>query len=197
MGTRHADQLRLLPLSLLLLLQLLGCVAPRTAAATATAATQVVRKAQHLRGDLPMEEALRAVELQPQPARAAARLLADHGFRLLLDLQLLGGGREGVDLMEQLATSGMNIAERAKIRLLVGDRAHVDRLLMATSISTSIDCPGPSDFAWELKSEQDGLSLSARKLQDSAETETTGISMDTVAIVLSVLVGAAGCVTPG
>eukprot|EP01052_Picozoa_sp_SAG31_P006603 SAG31_NODE_305_length_18002_cov_7.242808_3_plen_286_part_00 len=169
-----------------------GCVA----VPSVPAVNQVVRTAQQLCGGLPIEEALRAVEVQSEPARLATQVLLDHGFRRLLDLQMLGGGQEATEIMDELAAAAgpVSIADRAKIRVLVGDREHVNRLLAAQVASPDVDL---AELMASGRHTMDrGIRWGARKLQDvaKAESDAAGVSMDTVAIVLSVLVGAAGYV---
>ena len=58
--------------------------------------------------------------------------LFEEGHHALRHLQLLAGGPEAAELMDELRTSGeLSIADRAKIRLLVGDREHLARVLAA------------------------------------------------------------------
>ena len=64
---------------------------------------------------------------------AAAQALASFGFTKALDFQLLAGGPEAAELMTVLRTgTGLSIAARAKIRLLVGDREHLARIVLVS-----------------------------------------------------------------
>ena len=100
---------------------------PRGGAEVAVA--EVARTAQLLCGAAPVEEALLSVRLQPGEATGAARqLLEGLGLRTALDLRLLGGGQEAQETMDALKTAGISVGDRSKIRMLVGDRAHLGRL---------------------------------------------------------------------
>ena len=102
-------------------------------------------------------------------------MLAGLGFETALDLQLLAGGPEAAELLGELKAGGLRIGDRARVRLLVGDNVHHGRSALATSRN-------------DQHQRQDGDKSSARRqLQDKA-----GMSMDTIAIVLTVLVGAVG-----
>eukprot|EP01052_Picozoa_sp_SAG31_P037363 SAG31_NODE_4813_length_2941_cov_5.007741_2_plen_523_part_00 len=102
---------------------------------TATAAAeQVALAAQQLRGDATVAAALTAVKVGTAGAEQA---LAALGFDTALDLQLLTGGPEAAELMTTLSTGGeLSIADRAKIRLLVGDQTHVARVARTMSLPT-------------------------------------------------------------
>ena len=141
-----------------------------------TAAAHVVRSAIKLRGGAPVAASLQSVGIGGDRTGAAAELLAKHGFQTALDLRLLrSGGAEEAELMEQLREPGrISIGDRSKVRLLLGlDGSELH------SGSTHQQCGG-SDRA------DAGFT---RRLQDSADQ---GMSVDTIAIVASVLVGAAG-----
>ena len=70
-----------------------------------------------------------SARLDPEAADNIAQLLAGLGFRTALDLRLLGGGPEAEELMGELQADGrLNIGDRAKVRLLIGNRAHLRRL---------------------------------------------------------------------
>ena len=102
------------------------------------------------------------------------------GLRTVLDLRLLGGGREAGEMMDELRTAGMSLGDRAKIRLLTGDQAHLLSRLSASGDAASAAVNGHADAS------------SRRRLQDAAAAESSGMSIDTIAIVLTVLVGTAG-----
>ena len=97
---------------------------PSDAGITAAfAAEQVAQAAQQLLGDATIAAALTAVKVGTDAAQQA---LAAHGFQTALDLRLLAGGPEAAELMAALGTGGeLSIADRAKIRLLVGDQTHL------------------------------------------------------------------------
>ena len=93
-----------------------------------TAAT-VAQAAQQICGSTPTGEALLSARLEPATADNIAQLLAGLGFQTALDLRLLGGGPEAEELMGELQADGrLNIGDRAKVRLLIGNRAHLRRL---------------------------------------------------------------------
>ena len=89
----------------------------------------VARSAAEICGSLPVEEALRTVGIMPPvAAHRASGLLAELGFRTALDLELLGGGEAAAEVLEDLKAGGVSSADRAKIRVLVGDQDHLRRL---------------------------------------------------------------------
>eukprot|EP01052_Picozoa_sp_SAG31_P009124 SAG31_NODE_474_length_15176_cov_7.362340_2_plen_217_part_00 len=131
-------------------------------------------------------ESLRAVGVQPGAegtVATAAEVLHEHGFRTAVDLRMLQiGGQEERELMEQLRLRGVSIADRTKVRLLIGELAHdsagpVDRDQWAFSTAA---CMGTAATNHSRRSQM------LRRLQDGS------MSIDTVAILVSVLVGAAG-----
>ena len=118
------------------------CPPPGNDAGTtaATAAEHVAGAAQQLRGDATAAAALQAVQVGTLHGDAE-QALATLGFETALDLRLLAGGPEAVELMSALRTSGeLSLAVRAKIRLLVGDVDHLARVsMMAGSTDQSRD----------------------------------------------------------
>ena len=152
-----------------------------TTGSTATAAAeQVARAAQQLRGDANIAAALTSVKIATD---AAEQTLAALGFQTALDLRLLAGGPEAAELMNALSTGGeLSIADRAKIRLLVGDQTHMARVVMMSSHL--------EDVADHDQTEQATLSGRHRQLQEDAARGT--LSTDTIAIVFSVCVGVCG-----
>eukprot|EP01052_Picozoa_sp_SAG31_P038350 SAG31_NODE_5107_length_2740_cov_4.443014_2_plen_218_part_00 len=156
----------------------------------------IARSAQQLCSSSPVADSLQSVGLaysdnlianDSDDARPAAslllrQLLQDHGLRTALDLRLLRpGGAEAAELMEELRTGGISIGDRSKVRLLLGDEGPSDGTR-------------PGGIRWqdhrtvadgERTPESQGL---RRQLQGSSD----GMSTDTIAIVLSVLFGAAG-----
>ena len=87
----------------------------------ASQAADVARAAAKTCGTLPIEEALRSVTMPAPAARKAGEVLTALGFDTALDLQLLGGGHAATEVLAELKTSGLGPADRAKVRLLVGD----------------------------------------------------------------------------
>ena len=138
-------------------------------------AAHVVRSAKKLCGGAPVAASLQSVGIGGDRTGATAELLAKHGFQTALDLRLLrAGGAEEAELMGQLRAGRISIGDRSKVRLLLGLDGSELR-----SGSTHQQCGG-SDRA------DAGFT---RQLQDGADR---GMSVDTIAIVASVLVGAAG-----
>eukprot|EP01052_Picozoa_sp_SAG31_P007803 SAG31_NODE_378_length_16503_cov_28.830041_10_plen_292_part_00 len=141
-----------------------------------TSAAHVVRSAKKLCGGAPVAASLQSVGIGGDRTDATAELLVKHGFQTALDLRLLrAGGAEEAELMEQLRAGRISIGDRSKVRLLLG----LDGSELRSGGSTDDQCGG-SDWA------DAGLT---RQLQDGADR---GMSVDTIAIVASVLVGAAG-----
>eukprot|EP01052_Picozoa_sp_SAG31_P010866 SAG31_NODE_604_length_13629_cov_11.035994_11_plen_126_part_00 len=84
--------------------------------------------------------------------------LAELGFRSAKDLLLLGGGPEALELMSELKVApGLTIADRAKLRLLVGDRAHLAQF----EPNPGCDRPGPSAARRQSRRLQHEKSVSA------------------------------------
>eukprot|EP01052_Picozoa_sp_SAG31_P053752 SAG31_NODE_13940_length_836_cov_1.267300_1_plen_191_part_01 len=121
--------------------------ADASAAATAAmpiaaSAERVALVAQQLSGDATVQAAMRAVRVvgtegEAPTVAAAEQALASLGFETVLDLRLLAGGPEAAELMAELRTDGgLSIADRAKIRLLVGDREHLARVCMPSSLAS-------------------------------------------------------------
>eukprot|EP01052_Picozoa_sp_SAG31_P030654 SAG31_NODE_3164_length_4602_cov_7.602043_1_plen_255_part_00 len=138
-------------------------------------AAHVVRSANKLCGGAPVAASLQSVGIGGDRTGATAELLAKHGFQTALDLRLLrAGGADEAELMGQLRAGRISIGDRSKVRLLLG----VDGSELCSG-STHQQCGG-SDRA------DAGFT---RQLQDGADQ---GMSVDTIAIVASVLVGAAG-----
>ena len=146
------------------------------------AAEQVARAAQQLGGDATIAAALTAVKVGTDGAEQA---LAALGFETALDLRLLAGGPEAAELMTALSTGGeLSIADRAKIRLLVGDQTHLAGVVMM---------PIPSEDVAPVRDqgEQAAARGRHRQLQDGGADRGT-LSADTIAIVFSVCVGVCG-----
>ena len=146
----------------------------------ADAAEQIARAAQQLRGDATIAAALQTADVRRDDAE---QVLATLGFETAVDLRLLAGGPEAAELMTALQTGGkLNIADRAKIRLLVGDLKHLARLSTSSPSSSAMDRDQDRDEAghWH-----------HRQLQDQGPDRST-LSADTIAIVFSVCVGVCG-----
>eukprot|EP01052_Picozoa_sp_SAG31_P035000 SAG31_NODE_4164_length_3518_cov_6.234864_4_plen_361_part_00 len=142
------------------------------AASVHTSAAQIARAALQVDDSASVETALRSVEVCE--ATAAATAVASLGVHRTLDLHLLAGGPEAQELMDTLRAAGeLSLGDRAKIRLLVGDREHIAR------VSANGHAASPRLIHYR------------RQVQDSDETGQT-LSVDTIAIVFSVLVGVAG-----
>eukprot|EP01051_Picozoa_sp_SAG22_P000459 SAG22_NODE_13_length_33548_cov_57.167773_11_plen_310_part_00 len=155
--------------------------------AAAAAAEQVARAAQRLRGDATIATTLEYVNVGKPDASEQA--LAALGFETALDLRLLAGGPEAVELMTTLRAGGeLSIADRGKIRLLVGDLEHLARV--------SSMPPGPhfSGSATDRDTQHEQAApRHHRQLQaGGGNTDRSTLSADTIAIVLSVFVGVCG-----
>eukprot|EP01052_Picozoa_sp_SAG31_P002862 SAG31_NODE_104_length_25069_cov_12.917144_1_plen_281_part_00 len=166
-------------------------------------AADLARTAAEVCGALSVEEALRAVAIRPAAARRGGKMLAQLGFDTALDLKLLGGGKAAAEVLAELKIGGLGPADRAKVRLLVGDREHLQRLSSSAlwAFATAADGGAKSYSGSEAHLEdREGVSgfkldwtMRKRHLQ-STDAKTSGMSADTIAIVLSVLVGAVGYV---
>eukprot|EP01052_Picozoa_sp_SAG31_P020330 SAG31_NODE_1523_length_8012_cov_39.769240_5_plen_190_part_00 len=140
------------------------------------AASFVAQQAAQICGDVEIEQALKTVRVDAE--EQAGRALAKLRFRSALDLQVLATGeREADELMRELSTLGLSISDRAKIRLLVGERS--GRMIEVFAPKQHSDA-GPS-----------------RRVRLQEQSSSGGMSMDTLAIVVSVLVGAAGYLVRG
>ena len=186
-------------------------------------AADVARAAAKICGNLPIEEALRSVTLPAAAARRAGEALAALGFDTALDLQLLGGGDAAAELLAELKAGGLGAADRAKVRLLVGDGEHLWRLAASSVPSkpfgvdhdddaddadgddgahdeadygsrTAASSPGPGHPSHSSSEGNDDAAVAYSRRLQSSDADSGGMSADTIAIVLSVLVGAAGFV---
>lgn len=157
-------------------------------ACTIATTAEVAEHAQQMCGETLVAEALRAVDLQPAAAAETAELLAQHSIRTARDLQLLD--EDAAELLAELKGSGVAIGDRARIRLLIGyGERHRD---------IRIPWSGKSESSARQGSRADGMpnEIDAPRRRSRLQEDTgseSGVSFDTVAIVLSVLVGAAGC----
>eukprot|EP01052_Picozoa_sp_SAG31_P004716 SAG31_NODE_198_length_20656_cov_5.167291_21_plen_282_part_00 len=118
--------------------------------------------------------------------------LAALGFREVMDLQLLAGTPEAEELMDELKLSaGLSIPDRAKLRLLIGAGAKDQAHLADHTAAANADGPLGRTPAGDSHGPNAGLPRTVlRTLQE--ERTDGGVSADTIAIVMSVLVGAAG-----
>eukprot|EP01052_Picozoa_sp_SAG31_P004508 SAG31_NODE_187_length_20848_cov_22.521953_14_plen_271_part_00 len=138
-------------------------------------AAHVVRGAKKLCGGAPVAASLQSVGIGGDRTGATAELLAEHGFQTALDLRLLRtGGPEEAELMGQLRAGRISIGDRSKVRLLLGLDGSELRSGSSHQQRGGTDCAAA------------GVT---RQLQDGADQ---GMSVDTIAIVASVLIGAAG-----
>eukprot|EP01052_Picozoa_sp_SAG31_P033129 SAG31_NODE_3706_length_3971_cov_7.584969_5_plen_220_part_00 len=161
----------------------LNCVAP----------SAVAHRVRHLCSGNPVTDALLATGLTPTVADAAADVLRELGFETALDLRLLVGQQQLQDeLAAELKTSGLSIGDRTKIQLLVGDGGGADPRGRLEGGTSAFACVKGSTQCTELIN--GGAPISRR--QQQTEGDDGGLSTDTLAIVLSVLVGAAGCESP-
>ena len=101
--------------------------APEATVRCTISAAAVAEAAQQICGSAPIDEALLSVRLRPEAAEDVGWMLAGRGLRQALDLQLLAGGPEAAELLGELKAGGLPISDRAKVRLLVRDRAHLGR----------------------------------------------------------------------
>eukprot|EP01052_Picozoa_sp_SAG31_P042249 SAG31_NODE_6651_length_1937_cov_1.539173_1_plen_394_part_00 len=154
-------------------------------------AADVAASTRQLCGDTQADEMLQTIGLQAGVVAKAARLLAGMGLRTAMDMELLGGGPEAQELMQELRTAdGLSLGDRAKIRLLVGDREHLERL--STPPTSWQACSAAAERGADAVIGEAGSSAWRRQQQDQANSSDGGISFDTIAIVLSVLVGGVG-----
>ena len=154
-----------------------------------TTAHSVAHTAQNICGGAPVKEALLAVRLRPAAADEAARLLAAMGFAAAVELEMLAADTPEMDeLMHELKSAGLSVGDRSKVRLLVGDRRRFGQLA----------AHAPGDAGEMMHAARDHhfgddanpvFPPSQRRLQTSG---ATGMSMDTIAIVFTVLIGATG-----
>lgn len=152
------------------------------------------------------------------PVPSLEGLLKAHGFSTGLDLQLLDMfGSEATELMEQLRTGGISIGDRSKVRLLLGDHGHSravdDRFTSATPAAhgcsrTSapnngkqttgdlLTSPVASLLGPPLSTGSASTTAQPRRMlqEDQAEQDSGELSMETIAIACSVLIGFAGYV---
>eukprot|EP01052_Picozoa_sp_SAG31_P021756 SAG31_NODE_1698_length_7500_cov_3.644778_7_plen_281_part_00 len=190
----------------------LGNIKMATNAVVLTDARHVAGAVQQLRGDAAVNTALLAVGLgtkgggsakkcapggSPQkevheqltagaPPANVRQLLEDFGLQTALDLQLLAGGPEADELMNELRLAGkLSLGDRAKIRLLIGDTAHMSRLFGCGAVETEI---GTRSRDHPRTRQAAPVEHERRQMQGTG----THISIEALAIVFSVMVGAIG-----
>eukprot|EP01052_Picozoa_sp_SAG31_P043199 SAG31_NODE_7118_length_1784_cov_1.503858_4_plen_135_part_01 len=127
-----------------------------------------------------IDEALRSIGLRPRAVQQTTHTLRTLGFEEAVDLQLLSpSGPEQTELMEELRAADASIADRAKIRLLLAREGHAGSNVIKSAAAKSASDVQPPH-----------VQLPPRQLQEAVATKS--VSADTLAIVFSVLVGAAG-----
>lgn len=117
------------------------------------------------------------VELQTPQKKAdqTVRIMAKLGLRTMLDVQLLADApRETEELMTELGGNDVVLGHRAKVRSL---------------LQLANQCPCRQASTTQVF--EDGLPSAPRQLQAGGSSDAA-MSLDTIAIVFSVLVGAAG-----
>eukprot|EP01052_Picozoa_sp_SAG31_P010396 SAG31_NODE_569_length_14020_cov_11.049565_3_plen_186_part_00 len=140
-----------------------------------------------MRHSLPVGEALELATVPQEVAASAGELLVSrHGVRTALDLQLLAaGGAEAKELLGHLKDWGLSVGDRAKIQLLLGPPQWAEGKAVAECRDA-----GDGNGAAVVR----GPHMAPRQRRVLQDDGGGGLSMDTMAIVLSVLVGAAGYV---
>lgn len=158
----------------------------------------VVDGVSRLCGGSPVVDALRLVGVHDD--EAAAALLRSHGFRTALDLRLLAAGAaETEELMEQLRLGGtISLADRSKIRLLLGDREARTEVRALVTEGPDRDGSGQRqktvpNFIVDSATAAGNASGSTRRALQSTDSN----AVETIAIALSVLVGTIGYVVQG
>eukprot|EP01052_Picozoa_sp_SAG31_P015945 SAG31_NODE_1039_length_10212_cov_8.897063_4_plen_580_part_00 len=125
------------------------------------------------------------------PPPSLLQLLQNHGFRTALDLRLMdSGGAEVTELMDELRAGGISIGDRSKVRLLLGDEEYRDHIVPRTNANPRAASAASSAPRERINSCTRQLQVGNTGASDAGSSD--GMSIDTIAIVLSVLVGAAG-----
>eukprot|EP01052_Picozoa_sp_SAG31_P038218 SAG31_NODE_5064_length_2763_cov_1.885135_3_plen_351_part_00 len=197
------------PFTLILLRMLpqsaaLPCGGPRVFAANAPGsehcaasmgAESVAQRTEQICGNVQIEEALNTVGLGTTASTATmSKALNELGFRSALDLRLLAGWPEAEELMVELKSAGLLTADRAKLRLLIGRRPglqHIHSQFAAESGALIADNTGGTSECKQARA-VDATSRRMQEQSSSGSGSSGGFSMDTIAIVFSVLVGTAG-----
>eukprot|EP01052_Picozoa_sp_SAG31_P052684 SAG31_NODE_13120_length_891_cov_1.255051_1_plen_225_part_00 len=176
------------------ILFIISCVggASGTCTAASAAADAVAQTANDVCGGASAEQALRSVGVPANEAARTAQALATLGLRTALDLRLLGGGAEAEELLLELqrlqTEQVVSLGGRAKLRLLmVGG----PQLPMFDDHLTD-DANAVSGGVLQMTADVPALTMTRRHLQS-----VDSVSLDTLAIVFSVLIGAAGYLVQG
>lgn len=152
----------------------------------------VAHSAQRLCSGTPITDAMLTAGLSASVADTAAGVLLRHGFETVLDLRLLIGQQLQEELAIELKTSGLRIGDRAKIQLLVGDGSLEPRNGQRRAREfAAANCSTQWTELINGGVGSEALPPTSRRQQQIEDDG--GLSMDTLAIVLSLLVGAAGC----
>ena len=158
-------------------------IPPTVGCSGSVSAAAMAKTARSICGALRIDEALHSMWLRPEAVQETARALRSLGFDAAGDLQLLlPSGPEQTELMEELRARGVSVADRGKIRLLLAGEVR------AAGPAMSRLSPGAATES-AAEAQQSPLQSSTRQLQ---EATGAGVSADALAIVFSVLVGAAG-----
>eukprot|EP01052_Picozoa_sp_SAG31_P027950 SAG31_NODE_2658_length_5286_cov_2.941585_2_plen_295_part_00 len=171
----------------------LNCVAP----------TAIAHRARRLCGGMRARDALLAAGLSATVAEEAGSVLLGLGFETALDLRLLVGKELREEFAAELKASRLSISDRAKIQLLVGDGAEPHSVQQGGARS-SATVDRSTQWSEQIEGRDDGCSFRRRQQSEGRDDGSSfrrrqqsdvddGLSTDTLAIVLSVLVGAAGC----
>lgn len=167
----------------------LGCSAATAAVAhvgQCFTRADVTHRAQQLCSTTPVSEALWTVGLRDSDPLAnkpqVQRLLQQHGLQSTLDLRLVGG-LEAEQLIEQLRLDGVTIGDRSKVRLLLQEDHRDHHAPQWSELEDSKQIRAAASLAGAL-----ATGGGSRRALQAAD----GLSADTIAIVLSVLVGAVG-----
>eukprot|EP01052_Picozoa_sp_SAG31_P054393 SAG31_NODE_14455_length_805_cov_1.688385_1_plen_239_part_01 len=154
-------------------------------ASTAVARCAVAADAQQMRHSLPVGEALELATVPQEVAASAGELLVSrHGVRTALDLRLVAaGGAEAEELLGHLKDWGLSVGDRAKVRLMLGPPQWAEGKVAA-------ECRDAGDGNDAAVAR--GLRVAPQQRRVLQDDGGGGLSMDTMAIVLSVLLGAAG-----
>eukprot|EP01052_Picozoa_sp_SAG31_P017805 SAG31_NODE_1234_length_9204_cov_9.297748_5_plen_238_part_00 len=135
--------------------------------------------------------ALRRVGLARHTADAIGDQMAALELRTTLDLRLLANTPEAEHLFASLAHSGISIGARAKVRLLLTSDLpdHV-----ADEPQTGANGMQAMGAEWQQRVQgQMGVPRSGALRRLQQESQGTGLSLDSLAIMVSVLLGVAGC----
>lgn len=118
----------------------------------------------------------------PRTGMSLVELMGTHGVETALDLQLMQSV-EAAELMESLRSSGLAVGARAKLRLLIGD-----------PMATQPVVDGRADRKQNFGSQSQTVTVldRARRARLQEAIAGGGPSFESIAIVVSVLLGVAG-----